>query len=308
MSFKLFTGLNLQLFSDGTASGSALGASNGSEGTNLTENVADKGGQSAKTGEKVFYGKVKDNSSDAGKDNNEVSKSREQAYNDFKAQYKDLFDIDAQNIVKSRLRGHKELQARFDAQKPIMDALMMRYGKETEQELLQALENDNSFYIQEADRLGLDVDEYKERLSQQRESAIDKRELSQLRAEKQARELYSSWLSEAKEVKEKYPEFDLDLALSNPQFRSLISQKNPEYRPSMTQVYELLNLDKIKENTKHVAQKETVANVLARGARPNEAGAKAQPGAVYKSDVSKLTKADRKEILRRVSMGETIEF
>ena len=49
-------------------------------------------------------------------------------------------------------------------------------------------------------------------------------------------------------------------------------------------------------------------SVASRAKRPTEGAVSSQPSVEVKSDVSKLTKADREEIARRAARGEVISF
>jgi hypothetical protein len=60
--------------------------------------------------------------------------------------------------------------------------------------------------------------------------------------------------------------------------------------------------------TAQTIAKKTADNIASRQSRPVEAGLNSQASAQVKTDVSKLTKEDRREIARRVARGEMISF
>ena len=55
-------------------------------------------------------------------------------------------------------------------------------------------------------------------------------------------------------------------------------------------------------------EKQVVDGIRAKGARPQENGTTSQGAFIVKDDVSKLSKRDRAEIIRRAARGEHIEF
>ena len=80
----------------------------------------------------------------------------------------------------------------------------------------------------------------------------------------------------------------------------------------MELAYKVIHMDAMMSDAvQHTAaqtEQKITANIKAKGARPAESGAAAQGGIVYRNDVSKLTRAERAEIARRVNMGEVIKF
>ena len=114
-------------------------------------------------------------------------------------------------------------------------------------------------------------------------------------------------MQQADSLKAVYPTFDLNAEVENPQFRQLL-RSGIDVRTA----YEVIHKDEIipaamQFTAKTVEQK--IANKIASGgSRPAENGMANQGAATVKSDVSKLTRADREEIIRRVQRGEKIRF
>ena len=80
----------------------------------------------------------------------------------------------------------------------------------------------------------------------------------------------------------------------------------------MAEAFRVMHLDELMANNAAQVARQTeaavAANVRANGSRPVENGTRQQSSFTVKSDVSKLTKADRAEIARRVQRGEKISF
>jgi hypothetical protein len=95
--------------------------------------------------------------------------------------------------------------------------------------------------------------------------------------------------------------------MKNPKFVQLL-RSNVDVRTA----YEVLHKDEIipaamQFTAKTVEQK--IANNIASGSRrPTENGMSSQSAATVKDDVTRLTKADRDEIICRVQRGEKIVF
>ena len=129
--------------------------------------------------------------------------------------------------------------------------------------------------------------------------------------EQQTREradkLYASWLEQAESAKKVYPGFDLHNEMGNSKFLDLL-KSNIDVRTA----YEVVHKDEIipaaMQFTAKTVEQKLANKVIANGARPSENGISSQGAALVKNDVSKLTKADRQEIIRRVQRGEKIRF
>lgn len=95
--------------------------------------------------------------------------------------------------------------------------------------------------------------------------------------------------------------------MENPKFLDLL-KSNIDVRTA----YEVLHKDEIipaaMQFTAKTVESKIAKSIAANGSRPAENAVGAQAPAVVKSDVSQLSKADRKEIIRRVAKGEKIRF
>lgn len=69
-----------------------------------------------------------------------------------------------------------------------------------------------------------------------------------------------------------------------------------------------MHFDEIMSAERNVTEQAVIQNIRAKGTRPTENGISSQSAFTIKDDVSKLTKADRAAIAKRVARGEIIEF
>ena len=226
-----------------------------------------------------------------------------------KGEFKDLYDARVQDTIRQRLKGNEATVQKYNALSPVLDLLAGKYGVKADdiEALSKAIEDDETFYEDEALEKGLTVEQVKSIRKMERENAQLKAQMAQQRNQQQADALYAAWMQQAEQVKGIYPSFDLAAELQNEQFRNLLRSNVP-----VQTAYEVIHKDEIiPAAMQFTAQKvtEKVANAVRAGQRRPAEGAMASTAAVsVKSDVSQLTRADREEIARRVARGEKIRF
>ncbi len=315
--------LNLQLFGEGAgASGIGTGTGDGGTGTpgtkgeTATAAVSRQGVKGKNNLSDVKYGIQTDAEPEAQapdvqtKEPTEPTPDRQTTFeNMIKGEFKDLYDAKVQNIVKERLKASKETESKLEALTPILELLGQKHGVDSTDidALKKAVEEDDSYWEDEAMKKGMSVETLKEIRKIQRENAVLNRE----KAEQQAREKASAdvarWIEQSKDAKAVHPNFDLRTEMKNPQFMSLLkSNIDPKT------AYEVIHHDELMRGamqfTAKTVEEKVVNNIMANGTRPVENGNASQGASMTKSDVSQLTKADREEIARRVARGEKISF
>ena len=226
-----------------------------------------------------------------------------------KGEYKDLYDERIQDTIQKRLKGQAEIVGKYKSLSPVLDLLESKYGVNAgdAEALAKAIEEDESFYEDEALERGLTVAQVKEIRKMQRENAQLKAQMERVNTKEQADRLYAAWMEQSEQVKQIYPSFDLQTELQNEQFRALLRSNVP-----IQTAFEVLHKDEIIPAAMNVTAKkiqEKTANDIRSGQRrPAEGAMGGRSAVVTKSDVSQLTKADRAEINRRVARGEKIVF
>ena len=227
-----------------------------------------------------------------------------------KGEYKDLYDSRMQDTIQKRLKGQKETVDKYEALAPTLETLAKKYGVDASDidALNKAIEEDDTYYEEEALEKGITVEQLKQFKKMEKENA----ELKKLRDEKNAKEAaeqkVASWMEESKQVKAIYPQFDLKSELQNPKFVDLLRVPGVDVRTA----YELTHKDEIiagaMQFTAKTVEKKIADKIAANGARPTENGLNSQSASLTKSDVSQLSKADILEIQRRVARGEKVTF
>ena len=118
------------------------------------------------------------------------------------------------------------------------------------------------------------------------------------------------WQSEEAAVKQKYPDFDLAAAIENPLFAKLLQGFASLPEISLTNLYELLHLDSLKENAAREAANKAASQLLgavqSRHARPHENGLHSAFADAGRA--THLTRAQRAVLAERAAKGEHITF
>lgn len=305
--------MRLDLFGDGGA-GAPAGAGAAPAGAGENAGTTPTG----KTGAKVIYGKqepaepasTETPAAGEAKSTETSPEDKRKAFSELiKGEYKDIYAQEVQQIINRRFKETRELEEANAKSRPVLDMLMQRYGIEDGDvsRLQEALENDDVYWEDAADHAGMTVDQYKKYQKLQRQNA----ELIRAQQEQQGREeAYKTaqrWQQEAEELKQIYPNLDLNEEIQNKQFVDLLRAGIP-----LRHAYEVTHLDTIVGNvaqtTAAQTEKSVTDNIRARGMRPKENGQTSQAAFTVKSDVRQLSRKDREEIARRVAMGEHIAF
>lgn len=226
-----------------------------------------------------------------------------------KGEYKDLYGERVEDIVQKRLKGSKEELERYKALAPTLEALGKKYGVDPTniEALNKAIEEDDSYYEEEALEKGITVEQLKEIRKMEKENAELKKAMEEQNRKENANKLYAQWMEQAESTKAVYPSFDLRNEMQNPKFVDLL-RSNIDVRTA----YEVIHKDDIIAGAMQFTAKKVEQNltnkIIANGARPSENGNASQGASVTKRDVSTLTKADFAEIDRRLARGERISF
>lgn len=325
---------DLQLFSDGGAAGAAPA---GDGAVQTSENALAKadtnrsrgGSRRGRSGayDNVVFGKqdaaAEPASSDAGSTNAEANgnksgvtttsdtlEAKRKAFDDMiGGEYKDIYAEKFQDAFNRRFKEVKGMEQTIADQKPILDMLAQRYGiaDGDMKKLMSAIEEDNSYWQEAADKEGLTVEQYKAMNKLQRENAELQKLRQRQQGEQQAQAQLARWMQEAEGMKELYPGFDLRTEIQNRDFQGLLKSGVP-----VQKAYELMHMEEIKQaaarNAAQTASAQMQANLKAKQSRPSENGTSSKSAAIVKNDVHSLSRDDRAEAVRRAMRGEKISF
>lgn len=312
----LFPKIDLQLFAEGAGGDGGTG-SEGATGVTATNAVSQtKKGVKSNPLANVVYGKQDDAAQTADvQTNTTVAESVQPPDRNaefeklIKGEYKDLYDARMQDTIQKRLKSTKETVDKYNSLTPTLELLAKKYGVDANdvEALNKAIEQDDTYYEEEALEKGVTVEQLKEIKKMEKENAELKRQMQEKNAKEQGAKLYAQWMEQADKAKTIYPSFDLRAEMNNPKFLDLL-KANIDVRTA----YEVIHKDDIipaaMQFTAKTVEQKLTNKIIANGARPTENGISSQSSAVVKSDVSQLSKADRAEIIRRVQRGEKIRF
>lgn len=310
-----FLKMNIQLFAEGgaSASGSADGGTSSGGENGVTGGASlPQSKRNANPLADVVYGKQDDDGvvQNATATDTEPTVDRDAEFEKMiKGEYKDLYDKRVQDTITKRLKSTKETVDKYNSLAPTLEALSRKYGVDaTDIEALnRAIEEDDSYYEEEALEKGVTVEQLKEIKKMERENAQLRAEREQ--AEKQAefdRDM-AKWIEESKEAQKSFPNLDLWTELENPQFFGLLKMG-----VSMENAYFAIHHKELVPQAMQYTAKEVESKLAKKiagsGMMPRTNGTNSVAPSVVKSDVTQLSKADRAEIARRVARGERISF
>ena len=303
------------------AAGAASGATAAPAATGVNTGAAPQAaaGEQAEIGkEVVIYGKPPEElnpenqlaTGEGIETKNESPEERQAAFEKLiKEDYKDLFDSRVQSIIGRRLGDVKGLEKQVQSANEIMELMSLKYGVDATDTaaLKKAIEEDDTYWEEAAEKENLSVEQYKRMKKMEAENATLKREREEAERNSQKEQVFAKWSAEAETVKNFYPGFDLNTELQNEQFLRLLGAGI-----DMRTTYETIHHDEIMTGVmsytaKQVAKKQ--ADAIKSGyMRPAENGISSRAAVTVKRDPSKLTAEDMKEIAKRVRAGETITF
>ena len=307
--------IDLQLFAEGTGGDGGTG-SEGATGETATVAGSQRKGAKANPLANVQYGiqpqtQAQTEVEEASPAAEVVStEDRNAKFEELiKGEYKDLYDQRMQDTIQKRLKGTKDTVDKYNALTPTLEMLAKKYGVDASdvKALNKAIQEDDSYYEEEALEKGITVQQLKEIRKMERENAELKAQMDEKERRDSAAQQYSAWMKQAEDAKLTYPSLDLNTEAKNPQFLRLLNSG-----VDVATAYAVIHKDEIipaaMQYTAQAVERKITNKVIANGARPNENGISSQSATVTKSDVSQLTKADRAEVLRRVARGEKISF
>jgi hypothetical protein len=225
--------------------------------------------------------------------------------------YHDIYGQMVSNAIQDRFKNQADLQAQMDNISEGLSPLFMNYGLETGdfEGLKKAISQDDAFYRANAEKAGLDVEQYKRQLQLEAEAERGRRITEQYENQQRQNEMFARWESETQVLQQQFPNFDLGLELqNNPTFANYLN-----YGASVNDAFLLSHMGEIMGGMNNAMSQQATQNVVSaiqqRAARPPENGLSMHNPAIQRrSDPSQLTDEDLDEINRRVAEGEAIGF
>lgn len=296
--------LNLQLFAEGSGTGAE--GSTADSGFATTQGVKDNPLENVKYGKQIEES-VQTADAQTTTDTEPTIDRKAEFKKLIKGEYKDEYDAEVKNIVQNRLKGTKEQVARLESLAPLLELIGNKYGVDPSdaEALVKAIEDDDSYFAEEAMERGITVDELKRIRKIERENADLKKWQDEQATREQADQLYRKWIDQTEDAKKFFPNLDLETELENESFRDLL-RAGIDVKTAFQVVHQDDILPAAMQYTAQEVEKKVTNKIMANGKRPVENGISSQGAAVVKTDVSQFTDADMDEVIRRVMNGDTI--
>lgn len=226
-----------------------------------------------------------------------------------KGKFKENYDKRVQATVQNRVKNLKASADEYERMKPMIALLKNRYGVESDkvEDLMSAMEDDDSFFENEAFERGISVAEMKHIYKLERENEQLRKAEEERTSKERADAILNKWVSEGEALKQIYPSFDLRIESQNPDFIRMLQSG-----VSVEHAFKVVHMDELdaakvslvaKETEKRIAQ-----SVQAGKARPVESGSRPQQPMKTNVDVNNLTYEQMDDLIRRAKMGEKISF
>lgn len=213
-------------------------------------------------------------------------------YNAFKKEHKDLFQKDIDSVVNKRFKETKGLTETLDKLNPIVREMASRYGLEENDidGIVKAYTEDPKQDEEYAEKEGLTLEQARKMRELQRYR--DAQETAMNRANADA--TYENWMSQAEELMETYPDFDINEEVGNAEFVKVLSNGF-----TVQQAYELLHPEAQAKRIRDDIMSKQAANMSKRQKRPSENGV-SQGGTVERrSNVKNFTAEDRRRAIEQ---------
>lgn len=301
--------LELQLFADG-------GAASTGDAAPAADNAAEGGADPEATDSAAEGSGSENGEGEAGEEAKKLSPAeRRRAFGQMMSgEYKDLADEMMQNAVQiaaQNLEASPEMRG-------LLEAIAEKYGTDATDltALTDAIRNgvvkDDAYFERIAMEKGISVRTAREmdkletqnkRLTAQQQAAQQMQKAAAERA--RIAQIQAKWDAEAEALKAKYPEFDREEVLANPEVEKMMRAGC-----SMEAAYRAAYFDRLMARQTAATAQQTEQGVLnrvqQRASRPAENGTR--PGGAVQThlDVEHMSRKDREALERRVLRGEII--
>lgn len=272
--------------------------------------------ESTQDAKKVVYGKSEGESSapsQVGSDNSgqaEDLNAEWEALTGKGGKFHDMLGQVKSQTIQERFKNQADLSGQINQIGNDLSPLFMNYGLKTGdfEGLKNAIANDDAFFQAQAERAGLDVQQYKENLKLKAEAERGRQITEAYEQQQRQNAMFAQWESEARELQQAFPAFDLGMEMQhNDRFYNFITNG-----ASVQEAFLATHGNEILAGNNAHASAQATQNVVnaiqQRAARPAEGAMHPGAALVRKSDPSSLSNEDIDEINRRVAMGESVSF
>lgn len=215
--------------------------------------------------------------------------------------FRDVYGQRVQKAVFERMKGPKAAVDRLNSFSGAFEVLAARYGcAPDDPELANKIAQDTGLLDEVAMKNGRDpgteMELARARAQSEQANALIQRILADQEMQR--------WQAEAAELQAKYPDFNLDEQMQDPDFADLLRNHNV----TLEGAYMALNHDKVIQQTVRRTEKRVTDTVAAGKNRPRENGMGSQAGAAMSKDPMQMSTAELRKWQDAVARGERVSF
>lgn len=213
-----------------------------------------------------------------------------------------------QQVVRDRLRESRGAQDNLRALEPALELLADRYhldaGNLDAAALAKAITEDNAFYEQQAETLGVSPETARRMDQMERFERRQRQQQEEDQRQQAAREHIRGLVQQEAAMRELVPDFDLRRELENPTFARLTA---PGVGISVQDAYFAVHRKEMQEQIQRQATQETAqklaASIQANQGRPRENGTSAQAQSTGQVDYRHMPHQQREELKKQIRMA-----
>lgn len=212
-----------------------------------------------------------------------------------------------QQQIRERLdRQERSLRSEQEQTEPMMALLAEHYGIKPKEDggydraaIAKAVVEDERYYEEKANELGISSDVAMRIEQLEREKALNDAARQKAERDEQLRRYFYGVAQQGMELKKTYPDFDLERELQDETFRRLV---DPDGKPvTVKQAFWATHGEQLLEQQAEAITRRAMADAAASirsGVRPRENGASASATAAGNPDLRQMSRKDRLEYIR----------
>lgn len=245
----------------------------------------------------------------------EVEKQAKPTYEEMKELYKAEYQKDVSSHVGRRMKtANTEIEKLKKSNSQMQDIMNLIGNKypgvdvTNPEALMQAVKSDESFFRQKAIDNGTSVEEEQFTFAKERELSDAKERLQKYETERAQQQSRQRILQQSKELKAEYPDFDLDSALENADFRAMLTfTRKAKGAENVKEAYEFAFRNELRDKAiKQTVDKTKEAVSQNRKAKQFMPSPPGTTGKTVNSDASMLQSMSAKEIAKKVRTGTNL--
>ena len=236
-----------------------------------------------------------------------------------KGEFKEQFGKAVQDAIQKRFKNQQDATKDLTAAneklamlQPMIESLARQQGVNPEDlpALVQAVQKTDPNIEEEAEAAGMTTESYltmkKIEAANQRYEEEKQRDVFQ----KQVQAHFAKLSQQAEALKQRFPDFDLEKELFNPNDDRFMRMTSPEGGLDVETAYYAIHHRELEPQAMAYgiqrAQEQMAQTLQANGRRPTEGAMTGGQAGNFQIDPRKMTKAERNDLIRRARMGEEI--